>query len=93
MRLATHTNIKPELIDCGDTIRAEYPADKGVTMIKQGTVSEIHYHGGMRYFVTDENQTIALYSPHQNVGIKFTLINRPAKPETMLDMFEAMGRL
>lgn len=80
--------IDPSVIEIGDDISVELPADKGLVTTLRGIVAKRHDHGSTRYLMTAEGATILAWEARKRVGApKVTIYGREEHPQAML--FEA----
>lgn len=78
--------IKPELIEIGDTIQVKFRRDGGLTVTHEGRVYESVTHGKTRYLRTAEGTTILAWEPGAPKRQTIILIKRePVEGQTLFE--------
>lgn len=85
--------IKPELVEIGDTISVTFPRDGGLTVTHVGRVAKATTHGKTRYLITAEGATVLAWEPTGN-RVKIILLKRePVPGETLFEMSDNMHEI
>lgn len=78
-------SIDPAVIEIGDDISVELPADRGVTTSLRGVVGKRVDHGSTRYLMTAEGATLLAWeAKRRNKGPKVTIYGREEHPQATL---------
>lgn len=83
--------IDPSLLEVGDDISVEHPADRGMTVTIRGIIAKQMKSGQTRYFMTNEGATILAWEIGKKLRVKVTLFGRDATPQATL--FDSMDEV
>lgn len=77
-------DIRPELVEPGDTVRVVHTKRQGIEMVREGRVHTKEEHGQSRLMLTREGGLLFTWSPGVHHRYKLVLLKRePAKQEAL----------
>lgn len=83
--------IKPELVEIGDTIEVELAKLAGMVIIRKGVVSAFGKNGNVRQLLTSEGGILCAWEPGKPSRVTVTLIKRaPVVQQPLFDFTQAM---
>ncbi len=82
----TPREIKPELVEIGDTVRVVHKRKNGVVMTLEGVVGKRVDNGPARHMMTVEGSTLFAWGGRHNSPVTVWLLNRKPQEQDELPM-------